>query len=173
MPHPRRATRAEEQAQRLMSETGMIPPEITDYMTWRMMEELREEADDKTIRIDTRLEPALNKTNAQIVDAICHGLGIPIKGQRKVKVEKIAEILTDPQHLGHVVDELPDALLLAVKRVLDAGGWMPLDELTEEFGDQEGDGWFWNEKPPASILGQLRVHGLLLVGQAAIKKVRT
>ena len=38
--------------------------------------------------------------------------------------------------------------------------------LSEELAD-DADGWFWNEAPPTSILGRLRLHGLAFVGRSA------
>ncbi|MGB8644761.1 MAG: hypothetical protein WCF84_05960 [Anaerolineae bacterium] len=173
MLHPRRATRAEEQAQQVLADTGMIPPELMDYMTWRMMEEWRDEEDDKPIRITTALMPALNKSNSQIVDAICHSLNLSSKGRRNLKAAKIGETLTDPVRLHAIIAKRPIEQRLELKRVLDAGGWIRLAALTEEFGSQTGDQWFWNEKPPTSTLGQLRVHGLVFIGQALIGKKKT
>lgn len=36
--------------------------------------------------------------------------------------------------------------------------------MTRRYGSDRGDGWFWNEQPPTSILGRVRRHGLAFVG---------
>ena len=51
----------------------------------------------------------------------------------------------------------------------------PIDESVYGVFDMSGsalewvDGWFWEEEPPTSTLGRLRVHGLVFVGDRSEK----
>lgn len=171
--HPRRATRAQEQDLELMERTGMLGMSMTNYFSGRMQEEWREQEDAKPIRFETTLNAALNKTHSQIVDAICHTLGISSKGKRQDKARKITDQLTAAEQLRAVIAKLDAPMKLALQHILDAGGWIRWNVLTREFGDQEGDEWFWNEKPPQSLLGRLRITGLVFVGTAKVGKGKT
>lgn len=171
--HPRRATRAQERDLELMERTGMIGSSMTNYFSGRMQEEWREQEDTKPIRLDPTLNIALNKAHWQIVDAICHTLDFPSKGKRQDKARKITELLTDAKQLRAVVKKLSHPMKLALERILDNGGWIRWKVLTREFDDQEGDEWFWNEKPPKSLLGRLRITGLMFVGTAKVGNGKT
>ncbi len=151
----------------------MIGASMSDYMTWRMQEEWREKEDAKPIRLDATLNVALNKTSWQIVDAICNALGISSKGKRQDKARKVTDHLTDTKKLRAALETMPLPMKLALQRILDAGGFARWDILAREFGDQEGDLWFWNEKPPRSLLGRLRTRGLLYVGATKVGKTKT
>lgn len=168
MPTPWKATPEQEREQALMNQTGFLSPMFTEYFMWRMTDEWREKQDAKPIQPDTTLTNALNKTAWQWVDAVCATLGFPTKGRRQAKATRITEYLHDPAHLQLVVDKMKIEERLVLKRVLDAGGWVKYAALVAEFGNQEPDGMFWNEKPPVSTLGHVRTRGLLFVGKAKI-----
>ncbi len=141
------------------------PNQMMEYV----MEKWHQEQDAKPITLFTKLSAALNKCPAPWIDAVCLNLGLPTKGKRKDKVKAIVAHLTQEDNLRQAVLNLPVASRQALKLVVDAGGWVKYGQLSREFGDEEGDGWFWNEEPPVSAIGQARAHGLLFVGRAPIK----
>lgn len=137
---------------------------FTDYM----MDKWREDAEEKPINLNTTLSAALNKSLWQMVDAACITSGLPHKGQRKQKTAALVARLTDANHLAQLVAGLPPRGRDLLRKVLAAGGWIRINELTREFGSQDGDGLFWNEHPPQSIIGQVRARGLLFLGKAGL-----
>lgn len=137
---------------------------LTDYM----MDKWREEAEEKPINLNTTLSAAFNKSLWQQVDAACIASGLSAKGQRKQKTAALVARLTDMNHLTQLIAGLTPQGRVILRRTLDAGGWIKLGELTREFGSQDGDGLFWNERPPKSHIGQVRARGLLFVGKAGI-----
>lgn len=48
------------------------------------------------------------------------------------------------------------------------GGPVPTGSLTRRFGSEDDDGWFWNETPPTSVMGRLRLYGLAFIGRTAV-----
>lgn len=66
----------------------------------------------------------------------------------------------------------PADVRAALRYVQDAGGWCKLQALTRRFGTLDGDGFFWDESPPSSTIGRLRLRGLLYVGRAVIEGKR-
>jgi hypothetical protein len=55
----------------------------------------------------------------------------------------------------------------ALKLVMDEGGWVKYNKLSSEYGEGN-DSYFWETEPPTSIVGVLRVHGLLFIGKTGI-----
>ncbi len=127
----------------------------------------RKDQDAKAINLDTKLQAALNKCPAPWIEGMAATVGSTRKGIKRDKIAAIVAHLTNRDKLKSAVSSLPPqgraALLLALKK-----GWVKYGELTRRFGTDEGDGWFWDEQPPTSVLGQLRVRGLLFVGTAGI-----
>ena len=140
------------------------PMAFSDYV----IDQMREDAEEKPINLSTTLSAALNKSLWQIVDAACIASGLPHKGPRKQKVAALTARLMDASHLAQLVTGLSPQGRAILQRTLDAGGWIKVGELTREFGSQDGDGLFWNERPPKSHIGQVRARGLLFVGKAGI-----
>jgi len=48
--------------------------------------------------------------------------------------------------------------------LLESDGRTSVGNVTRRYGSDEGDGWFWDEEPPTSTLGRVRLHGLAFVG---------
>lgn len=65
-------------------------------------------------------------------------------------------------------DELAE-IRLRILEGLEEGGQSPTPPVTRRFGSEDDDGWFWNESPPTSVIGRVRLHGLAFVGQAAVE----
>jgi len=57
---------------------------------------------------------------------------------------------------------------------LEHGGWARAGAITRKFGTEEGDGYYWENSPPTSPLGRLRLTCLVFVGRATVegKRVR-
>ncbi len=108
----------------------------------------------------SQLTAVLNKYPFQWVDGICNKLSISTKGKKPEKVKIIADKLYS--NLDGVVQELPETSKLALKYILDNGGAVKYVSLKKY--DDEMSFW-WNERPPSSSLGILRVFGLVVVGK--------
>ncbi len=163
---PRRASPEERRAILMLEETGFVGPELTDYFLWRLSEERRERQDRRPIRVNASLTDLLKSLPAPWIHAIGQQVGGKKQPKKPDEIARIASHLRDPDRLREIVEGLPLDARLALARILERGGWMPLADLEREFGSIEGDGWFWADRPPKSLLGQLRVRGLLFVGRA-------
>lgn len=152
-------------------ELGLVTPEMTEDLVHYMGDRWREAEEGKLINIDTTLLAALNKTPAKWLDAACTVHHLVAKGRRKQKVLALSKRLADLDKLTRAVHETPAHARVALRRILENGGWMRLNALMKDFGDMDGDGWFWDEQPPSSCLGELRQRALLFVGKAVVSKV--
>ncbi|HEY65868.1 MAG TPA: hypothetical protein G4O02_15000 [Caldilineae bacterium] len=142
------------------------PDVLLGYVTDRW----RKEQEERPIYIHSKLSAALNKSPAQWVNAACQTLGLDTRAlrNRKAKTQALVAHLTDPEKLKAVVHGLSPEAREALRMVIEAGGWMRVGPLYRRFGDCEGDGWFWEEEPPESVLGELRTRALLFIGKAPV-----
>jgi tetratricopeptide (TPR) repeat protein len=138
-----------------------------DDMMAQLLKSWRKDLEAKSIDMDIKLQVALAKCPWQWIDGMAVHLGYSRKGKKKDKMAAIAAHLLNKDKLQAVVAGLPsqgrDALVLTLKN-----GWIKYGDLTRRFGTEEGDGWWWADDPPTSILGQVRLAGLLFVGTVAI-----
>lgn len=151
-----------------------IPDDLAELMlsVFSTVERVNQES--KPIDVNLSLKSALGKLPAQWLDAICaaNRLTLPDKKRdnQRAKVAALVARLTSRDELRHRIAELSPCARIALRRVLNSGGWMRLANLTRDFGSMDGDDWFWSKKPPTSCLGELRYRGVLFVGRTARTK---
>lgn len=148
--------------------TFLPGPGMIDYVMDWTFQQWREDVESEPIQLNTTLQAALNKQPGVWIEAIYDALVLGDARRKKERIKAIAAELPTPDFLRDVIQELPDESHRALQFVLEKGGWVKYGQLTRQFGAEEGDGWFWNEQPPTSPLGVLRLHGLMFVGKAAI-----
>ncbi|MDW8352200.1 MAG: hypothetical protein RML99_09855 [Anaerolineae bacterium] len=150
--------------------TGQLAGELARYLADRW----REEEEDKAINVNLSLSTALNRIPVVWLDAACQANHLILRGspgkQRRARAAALVACLTSRDQLRRCVAELPPRAQAALRRLVASGGWMRLADLTREFGSMDGDGWFWNEEPPTSCLGELRRRALLFIGRTARTK---
>ena len=138
-------------------------------------DEMREQAESKALHPSrTTLKGALGKLPVQWLDAACSvhelaGLG----SRRREREQQLAEsMMQDPGGaLFNLASFDPDGFDEAVDLLtflLDEGGWVKKMRVTRRFGTDEDDGFFWDEDPPISTLGLVRMAGLVFVGRTRV-----
>jgi hypothetical protein len=149
---------------------GLIGPEMVGSIARAFMDGKKREQERRPLPARQGLGPMLRDLPVQWLDAIWDALdmGEPSPRHRKARERRIAEHLTDGEALARIVTDrlsVEERRLLAY--VLDQGGRVSASALTRRFGGDDGDGWFWDEDPPTSTLGRVRLHGLAYVGVPA------
>ena len=130
-------------------------------------ENRRKAAQNRAMQVNLPLAEALEALPSPWLDAACQAHQLDQRS-RGAKLRALASALTDPEALRRCVAQLPLRARRALKRIVDNGGWMRLTDLTREFGRMDGDGWFWDRRPPKSCLGGLCRCALLYIGRSLI-----
>jgi hypothetical protein len=73
--------------------------------------------------------------------------------------------LADLPHLARVLAAEGEPVRQALRFLLQQGGVAKLSVLTRRFGAMDGDGFWWEERPPASPAGRLLCLALAFVGR--------
>ena len=108
----------------------------------------------------TKLTAVLNKYPFKWVDGMCSILSLGTGGRKNDKARDIAEkIVTD---LSVIIDKLPDRSKEALKFILNNGGFVKYG-LLKDYDNEIS--WWWNNHPPKSTIGLLRLYGLVVVGK--------
>lgn len=157
------------------ADSVLLTTELTDEFVRYLSEQWRVDEENKSIDVDLSLSTALASLPAIWAEAACRAHRLHLRGRarhdRRAIVSALQTHLTDAAMLARCVRELPPHARAALRRIIDGGGWVRLHELTRDFGGMEGDGWFWDEAPPHSSLGELRRRALLFVGKTGMTKL--
>ncbi|MCZ7401893.1 MAG: hypothetical protein O8C61_06705 [Candidatus Methanoperedens sp.] len=130
-----------------------------------MTASLSKDEDSKPITLNITITAGLNKFKISRINTVSKALGISKKDIKKDKIDQIVSRLTT--ELDEVIEKLPPKSREALKLVMDEGGWVKYNKLSNEYGE-ENDSYFWETELPTSAVGMLRVHGLLFVGKTGI-----
>lgn len=132
------------------------------------MDSMREDIDERPIRLDLKLPTALRRIPVPWLNAAAGRFAIQPQRRRTEREKVLAAAMLDRDRLRSVLAAEPPAVREALDFILNEGGWVKLQRLTHRFGDQTGDGYFWEDKPPSSTIGRLRALGIVHVGRAQI-----
>lgn len=128
----------------------------------------RQELEARPIPTGLTLRRALKEIPVEWLNAAARTHGIPSTRRRQERAQKLEAELGSPERLAKAVASLGVEARSALRFTLERGGWCKLQLLTSRFGSLDGDGFWWDERPPASPVGQLRALALLFVGRARV-----
>lgn len=148
---------------RQMEQLAYMPSveEIADAM--------REEMEEKPISLTVTLAAALRQIPVQWLNAAAALHAVAPTKRRGEREKALAAVLKEPVRLQAALTAEPAVVRDCMQYLAEAGGWCKLQALTKRFGALDGDGFYWDEQPPTSPIGRLRLLGLLFVGRAEVE----
>lgn len=76
-------------------------------------------------------------------------------------IRRIAHHLSDARSLANVIDALKPVEKKALGLVMQREGVMGWEDFDAEFGNDLEESQYWRFNPPESVMGRLRLHGLI------------
>ncbi|HEY75391.1 MAG TPA: tetratricopeptide repeat protein [Thermoflexia bacterium] len=137
---------------------------------WQEYLRRRREREEKKRRRPTRPDATLAECLERITkeSLICTARAMPSPRKYNVRkailIQDLAEYLPDPEVLQEIVKGLSDEERQALRDVLEAGGTMDWEEFTGRYGDDLDESPFWYFHEPETVMGRLRMLGLLSEG---------
>ena len=131
-----------------------------DIMMYAYEKKEIERAESILLSPSTKLTAVLNKYPFQWVDGMCNALSLNSKGRKNEKAVFITEELK--KKMSNIVKNLPEKSKEALRFILKNGGAVKYSVL-KEYEDEIS--WWWNNHPPNSEIGLLRLYGLIVVGK--------
>lgn len=145
---------------------GLITPGMVDEMMGALEEGYVKDAETLLLYPGSRITAVLNKYPAQWVNGTCKALGLDRRAKKAEKAKMVAAHMASEGNLKRVVGSLPDESRSALEFVLDSGGWVKYGQLARRYDDEMS--FWWDEHPPESVVGILRLHCLLFVGRMPV-----
>jgi tetratricopeptide (TPR) repeat protein len=125
----------------------------------------RERLQGKLSTLDTSLEEALPHYTKEVLTGTARAVVLSSGWStlRKAElVQRIIESLTDRYQLEMVLENLSDEELAALRDVMAHGGHMQWDAFDAQYGNDLDESRYWQWHEPETIMGRLRLHGLLV-----------
>ncbi len=121
------------------------------------------------LKNQTTLQSAMNKYPSFWVDGMCKAIGIDIKRvtNKREKIREVISRLVSGRAEDILKNKFGDAQKQILSIVLGDGGISKFGKLSKQFSSELR--LFWNEDPPKSDIGILRLYGFLIVGKMADK----
>jgi len=114
------------------------------------------------------LKETFSRYNKDALEAMAKTLDLPtpITGLKKKQlIEKISNNLHNTKVLKKVVKDLNPEESLALLDLLHKNGIMPRNRFTEKYGNDTHESIYWKWHPPTSIIGRLKMRGLVIEGK--------
>jgi tetratricopeptide (TPR) repeat protein len=157
-------------AEELMDRLAWTTQISTGFRSWMEKQQKRDQA--KRARLQARLstpDPSLSEALPLYTKDALTGMGhkvIPWDGWSALRkaemVDQIVKALTDPENLARFVASMDDNKRDALRQVLLSDGSMPWQDFDARYGNDLGESPYWNWHDPETVMGQLRVHGLVV-----------
>ena len=132
-------------------------------------QDMKDRIEHRKLSANVRLRTGLQGLPVAWLKVISQNLGMS-NAEQYTKPRLIAAIATklnNPAEAGNIYAGLSDVQRALFATVVDNGGWMPLSEVRDIFGDDYIDGYFWDVHPPQTTLGSLRAMAFVFVGELA------
>ncbi|MGI5860480.1 MAG: hypothetical protein ACOX6T_00315 [Myxococcales bacterium] len=133
--------------------------------------QMRSQAEQRPLPDGARLGDLLAALPSDWLRAVFENLelalpdGAPAPASRSsARRQAVAEHLFDEQNLSLIAESLDPIERGLVSELLAADGSLPYKQITETYGLDEADGFYWSERPPSGPLARLRRLGLVFVG---------
>lgn len=121
---------------------------------------------------DASLHQCLDRLSRDSLTATARIYSVSYVAVRKEPlIQRLVEAITDPDRLREAVAELEANERQALRDVLDAGGILPWDEFSARYGNDVEDSQNWYYTLPETLMGCLRLYGLLSDGTVEGQRV--
>jgi hypothetical protein len=145
-----------------------ITPEMFDLAFDSYLQMLHEDASSHSLIINSRIKAVLTTLPVEWIDATALFWKRPPQRLKRDRIADLVSFLLSPKSILTVVAELEPREKQVLKKILDNGGHVKYSQISRSWGDESNDGYYWTENPPASVIGKLRLKGLVGVGKAPI-----
>jgi len=144
--------------------------EVAQSPHWKEMRRRAREREEKKrhrpTRLDAGLVECLERLTKEALIGTARAMPVPRKHnvRKAVLIQDLAEYLTRPEVLKEIVQGLSDEERQALRDVLKAGGTMDWEGFTARYGDDLDESPYWDWREPETVMGRLRMLGLLSEG---------
>jgi tetratricopeptide (TPR) repeat protein len=126
----------------------------------------QEKKRNRPTRADATLQECLERLTKEALIGTARAMPVPRKYnvRKALLIQDLVEFLSEPFWLERVVDSLLEEESQALWEVLDAGSVVPWETFATRWDDDLNESPYWQWVEPQTIMGRLRMLGLLSQG---------
>ena len=147
---------------------GFITEPIMEAMFDEVVWGMHEEAGSEEMSPDGKTVAFFKKLPIEWVNAAAQYWGLEPVRLKRDRIAALVAFLQDNKNGQTIRQSFDDEEIKALAFILSSNGWVKYGALKKRYGTEEQDGYFWSEEPPQSVIGRLRMKGLLFVGETPI-----
>jgi len=141
--------------------------EINEYTDFAI-QDYRRQVEDKHLALSPSLTQGMKNMPANWLSAACQFYSLDPARLRKDRERQIIAFLQEDENLQKIIQGLDTTDRELLRYLLQREGWSRINTLTRKFGSMEEDGFYWEDEPPESTLGQLWFRCLIFIGRVKI-----
>ena len=145
-----------------------MTPDMFDLAFDAYLQSLHGDASSKPININSKIKPVLTMLPVEWIDATALFWKRPPQKLKRDRIADLISFLLSPKSILAIAAELEPEEKQVLKKILDNGGYVKYSRISRAWGDESDDGYYWTENRPTSVIGRLRLMGLVGVGKAPI-----
>lgn len=141
--------------------------ELAPFREARLQRMQQQEAEKRRqpIPANASLAECLNRLTKNGLTATARIYHVPYNVRKAQLIQTLVDVLCDPSRLSLILPDLSDEERQALRDVLNAGGGLPWETFTSRYGhDLEEIASHWHFREPQTVMGRLRMYGLLSDG---------
>ena len=156
----------DEDAQRRLLTVRMMKNSEDFFARMRERDRSRRERERRKPLKGTDLQSCLSRYTKDNLAAMARALDIsrPASIRKAELIALLAESLANPAVVEEAWRNLNSEEREALRFVLAQGGMIPYDEVSQKYGDDLEEYYYWHYREPETTIGRLRLHGLLFEG---------
>ena len=158
----------DESAQETLMRIALLESGYSPYWEEHLARQRRREEKKRhrPTRPDAGLVECLGRLTKDALIGTARAMPIPRKYnvRKAILIQDLAEYLTNPEELREIVQDLSDEEQQSLREVLEAGGTMDWEGFTARYGDDLDESPYWQWHEPETVMGRLRMLGLLSEG---------
>ncbi len=150
------------------NDQGLIPSSMVPQLIEEYCEMMHEEASSFDISPNARPKALFAKLPVEWINAAAQFWQLDNARLKRERIAALVDFLSAEGMRNRIGDFIKADESEVLKFILAKGGWTKYTLLVKRFEDEVGDGYWWCSKPPQSVIGRLRMKGLLFVGRSIL-----
>jgi hypothetical protein len=146
-----------------------MTPDMFDLAFDSYLQLLHDNVSSQPININSKIKPVLTMLPVEWIDATALFWKRPPQRLKRDRITDLISFLLSPKSILAIAAKLEPQEKQVLKKILDNDGYVKYSQISRTWGDESDDGYYWTEHRPKSVIGRLRLKGLVGVGKAPVK----
>ena len=151
------------------NDDSIVSQGIYNEVFQNVVHSMHDEQSVKPVSVDSTLRSVLHAMPTSWVGAMCTFWQLPEQTLKREKIKQVENFFSIGAVSEQIRENLKSDEIDALTFLKQNDGFVKYDLLAKKYGDEQKDSYWWETELPQSLIGRLRLKGLLAVGLAAVE----